>query len=169
LHLDQLARRPPRLHPLALGGLDRGEQGPLRLSHCLRLALLGAELLTQQLFLDDDRLLHRAFRATAGLGGQLARQLLGKSCLDLHLQLQPPRLRLALPLGSDGGGEPPGERLVARERVPQALGFIVVDGQLLLQLLQHQLQLSFCLGGSLALTPQRCLCFVELCVHLRAA
>eukprot|EP00964_Phaeocystis_antarctica_P112030 scaffold76252_cov57-Phaeocystis_antarctica.AAC.6 len=130
LHLDQLARRPPRLHPLALGGLDRGEQGPLRLSHCLRLALLGAELLTQQLFLDDDRLLHRAFRATAGLGGQLARQLLGKSCLDLHLQLQPPRLRLALPLGSDGGGEPPGERLVARERVPQALGFIVVDGQL---------------------------------------
>ena len=169
LHLDQLVGRPSRLRPLALGGLERCEQGPLRVRHRLRLALLAAELLPQQLLLDDDHLLHRALRAAAELGGELARQLLRKRCLHLHLQLQPRRLRLALLLGHDGGGEPPGERLVARERVAQALGLVVVDGQLLLQLLQHQLQLSFRLGGSLALNPQRSLCFVELGVHLRAA
>ena len=137
LHLDQLVGRPSRLRPLALGGLERCEQGPLRVRHRLRLALLAAELLPQQLLLDDDHLLHRALRAAAELGGELARQLLRKRCLHLHLQLQPRRLRLALLLGHDGGGEPPGERLVARERVAQALGLVVVDGQLLLQLLQH--------------------------------
>ena len=170
LHLAELVRRSLRLGSLALRRLERRAQRLLGGGHRVGLALLGPHLLAQQLLLESDELLlRRSLGLVVRPRAHLARQLVGERAHDLHLQLQLLGLALALPLRPHGGGEPAGERLVALEREAQPLRLVLVDGQLGLQLAQHQLELRLGLGCPLPLRAQRGLRLVVACVHLRAA